>query len=58
MDAKDPVCGMDVERDEAAGQTDFQGKTYYFCSTECKEKFDKSPQMYVKSAQKGVGARS
>ena len=36
MDLKDPVCGMDVEPDEAAGQSDFQGKTYYFCCNECK----------------------
>ena len=58
MDTKDPVCGMDVERDDAAGQSDFQGKTYYFCSNECKQKFDKNPQTYVKSSQQGAGARS
>jgi YHS domain-containing protein len=58
MDVKDPVCGMDIEQDEAAGQSDFQGKTFYFCSNECKEKFDRSPQIYAKSAQKGAGARS
>ena len=52
MDVKDPVCGMDVEHDEAAGQSDFQGKTYYFCCNECKEKFDKNPQMYAKSARR------
>jgi Cu+-exporting ATPase len=49
---------MDVERDEAAGQSNFQGKTFYFCSNECKEKFDQSPEKYVKSGQKGVGSRS
>lgn len=58
MDVKDPVCGMDIEQDEAAGQSDFHGKTYYFCCSECKEKFDQNPQMYVNSAQKGAGARS
>jgi Cu+-exporting ATPase len=58
MDAKDPVCGMNVERDEAAGKSDFQGKTYYFCSIECKGKFDKNPQMFVWSTQQEAGARS
>ncbi len=50
MDQKDPVCGMEVEPDEAAGQSDFQGKTYYFCCNECKAKFDQNPQAFVKSA--------
>jgi Cu+-exporting ATPase len=58
MDAKDPVCGMDVERDDAAGHSNFEGKTFYFCSNECKEKFDQNPQTYVESAQKGAGARA
>jgi YHS domain-containing protein len=58
MDMKDPVCGMDIEQDEAAGQSNFQGKTYYFCCNECKEKFDKNPQMFAKSAPKGAGSRA
>jgi Cu+-exporting ATPase len=58
MDTKDPVCGMDIERDDAAAQSDFQGKTYYFCSNDCKQKFDKNPQTYVTSPQKGAGARA
>ena len=52
MNTKDPVCGMDVEPDEAAGQSDFQGNTYYFCSSECKRKFDQNPQAFVKQTQK------
>ncbi len=52
MNTKDPVCGMDVEPDEAAGQSDFQGNTYYFCSIECKRKFDQNPQAFVKQTQK------
>ncbi len=39
---KDPVCGMTVDPDTArtAGLfAEAQGKTYYFCSEECKEKF-------------------
>jgi Cu+-exporting ATPase len=43
---RDPVCGMQIEESEAAGQSEHQGRTYYFCSTSCKEKFDESPEDY------------
>ena len=40
--AKDPVCGMTVdEKNAIQGQKD--NKTYYFCSTHCKEKFLSTP---------------
>jgi len=42
----DPVCGMQIEESEAAGQSEFKGRTYYFCSTSCKEKFDENPEDY------------
>jgi len=48
---KDPVCGMDVDSKTAAGKSDFQGNTYYFCSTGCKKDFDKEPQRYVGKAE-------
>ena len=44
---KDPICGMQVEEAEAAGQSDYEGRTYYFCSTSCKDKFDESPEDYT-----------
>jgi YHS domain-containing protein len=47
---KDPVCGMDVEPKTAAGKSDYQGQTYYFCSPGCKKAFDKEPGKYVKPA--------
>lgn len=45
--AIDPVCGMDVEPKTAAGKSDYQGQTYYFCSLGCKKAFDKEPQKYL-----------
>lgn len=36
----DPICGMTVEPDKAAGKSERGGETYYFCCTMCKEKFD------------------
>jgi P-type Cu+ transporter len=44
---KDPVCGMDVEMGSAAGQTDLKGRTYFFCGSRCKEKFDLNPEQYL-----------
>lgn len=46
---KDPVCGMMVDPKTAAGKSEYQGKTYYFCSAGCKKDFDKEPQKYVKT---------
>ena len=45
--AKDPVCGMEVNEKSAAGKSDFQGQTYYFCSLGCKKSFDKEPAKYA-----------
>ncbi len=52
---KDPVCGMDVDPKTAAAKSEYQGKTYYFCSLGCKKDFDKDPQRYIHSEQHGVG---
>jgi Cu+-exporting ATPase len=38
---------MDVEPKTAAGKSDYQGQTYYFCSLGCKKAFDKEPQKYL-----------
>jgi YHS domain-containing protein len=46
--AKDPVCGMDVEEQKAAGTSQYQGRSYFFCSKSCKEKFDRNPEQYAK----------
>jgi len=47
MAEKDPVCGMMVEPESAAAKSEFQGKTYYFCSVDCKEEFDEDPESYL-----------
>ena len=44
--AKDPVCGMDVEESKAAAKSEYQGRTYYFCSPGCKKAFDEQPARY------------
>lgn len=44
---KDPVCGMLVDPDEAAGQRIHENRTYYFCSADCLRKFDQAPQRFT-----------
>lgn len=43
----DPVCKMEIEEKEIAAQSEYQGKTYHFCSVGCKKVFDKDPTKYV-----------
>ena len=45
--AKDPVCGMNVDEKKAAGKVSHKGKTYYFCSANCKTQFEKAPEKYA-----------
>jgi YHS domain-containing protein len=44
---KDPVCDMDVTPETAAGHSEYNGQTYYFCSPGCKRSFDKEPEKYI-----------
>ncbi|MGE0175101.1 MAG: heavy metal translocating P-type ATPase [Oligoflexales bacterium] len=54
----DPVCGMAVTSATAKGRTDFDGKTYLFCSTKCKTKFDQGPAQYVKVSKPKTSAKA
>ena len=44
---KDPVCGMMVDPDKAAGKVEHDGKTYYFCSARCAERFRNEPEKFL-----------
>ena len=43
----DPICKMKVDPNKAAGQSEYQGITYYFCSAGCKKRFDANPEQYI-----------
>ncbi|ULA64123.1 MAG: Copper-transporting P-type ATPase [Nitrospira sp.] len=45
--ALDPVCGMTVQPETAAGSHVHERKTYYFCATSCLTKFKNDPAYYV-----------
>ncbi|MBS1806657.1 MAG: heavy metal translocating P-type ATPase [Acidobacteria bacterium] len=46
----DPICGMTVHPETAAGQHEYDGTTYYFCSTGCLHKFKTDPAAYLNQA--------
>lgn len=50
MSAKDPVCGMVIETEDAVGKVEHEGRTYYFCSESCKEEFEENPEDYAEDA--------
>ena len=44
---KDPVCGMSVDPAKAAGKVEHSGKTHYFCSKRCAERFAQDPEKFL-----------
>ena len=45
----DLAC-VEVEVNAKTPRADFAGKTYYFCSDECKAEFQKNPTKYLSKA--------
>jgi Cu+-exporting ATPase len=48
----DPVCGMEVNPDDAAGTLEYGGRTYFFCNESCLEKFRAEPAQYLAGSPK------
>lgn len=44
---RDPVCGMDIDPQNAVASMDHGGQTYYFCSQGCHEAFRADPEKYA-----------
>jgi Cu+-exporting ATPase len=40
---------MDIAIANAAGRSDYNGQTYYFCSPGCKRDFDRDPEGVLKA---------
>src|SRR5436190_14936786 len=45
--AMDPVCGMTIDPQTAAGSMDYNGRTYFFCSVGCLNRFRAEPERFV-----------
>ncbi len=48
--AKDPVCGMDVSEEDVKGTAQHEGKSYEFCSADCREEFVENPERYTRQS--------
>jgi class 3 adenylate cyclase/YHS domain-containing protein len=49
--AIDPVCGMELDADDAAAQLQWERKELLFCSIECLQRFTVAPEHYTVSAR-------
>lgn len=56
--AIDPICGMTVSPDTAAGRYDYNGETYYFCGLSCLERFRADPERALSRSTSTPGTRS
>ena len=45
--ARDPVCGMTVDRHAGNPTSERSGRTYYFCGEHCKHTFELNPEAYT-----------
>src|SRR3954453_17661638 len=43
----DPVCKMLVSPETAAGEYEYKGEKYHFCSVGCKNKFANNPDSFL-----------
>ena len=44
----DPVCGMEVTPEDAAGSYQYHGQYYYFCAESCLKQFQASPEAFLR----------
>ena len=51
--AIDPVCGMAVEREQAAVTAEWDGASYTFCSRGCRDEFLAEPPRFVEAGRAG-----
>lgn len=55
--AIDPVCGTRLDEAEAAGSARFEGRTFHFCSEQCRAKFATDPERYAVGSGGATDAR-
>lgn len=54
--AVDPVCGMTVETATAKTSV-HDGRTYYFCSAPCRDRFEASPANFANAAKNSLSMK-
>jgi len=53
LTARDPVCGMTVHLENGNLSQEYRGKTYYFCSQKCHDKFAQAPEQFLSDGNAG-----
>ncbi len=51
----DPVCGMVISPSRARGTSPLDGITYYFCSANCLDCFERDPDRYLRASTLASG---
>jgi Cu+-exporting ATPase len=54
----DPVCGMKVDPQKAAGSLVLEGKPYFFCCAACLKKFAADPDRFLSPDRGGIMTRA
>ncbi len=54
---KDPVCGMQVDKSNAAATYEYKGKTYYFCDPSCQCTFEEDPERYLGKSRQSLSGQ-
>jgi len=49
----DPVCGMEIAPEDAAGTFEYRGRRYHFCHPSCLERFREAPEDYIGGRKAG-----
>ncbi len=55
---RDPVCGMEINMENAEERSEYQGEIFYFCSDQCRNKFDEDPGRFIGRADLRGGGGS
>jgi len=52
---QDPVCGMPAGPDSAGGSLEHAGRTWWFCSAHCRERFAADPERFLAPGEETGG---
>ncbi|HEX2385004.1 MAG TPA: heavy metal translocating P-type ATPase [Candidatus Binatia bacterium] len=52
----DPVCGMEVDEESAAGKYEYKGAIYLFCNPHCLDVFKENPEKFLNPAPEAADA--
>jgi NTE family protein len=53
----DPVCAMVISPGRARARSEHRGTTYYFCSANCRDCFERDPDRYLRTASLAFSGR-